>query len=249
MPDLGPGLAAAQLRCTPGDVAANLTAHGEALELAAAGRVGVLVFPELSVTGYTLHGAADLQQPVETPLLDELEDQARAAGMLVLVGLPLRADAGRPFLGAVALGGMTRRAYAKIHVHDSEAPYFQPGSEHAVWGHGGAAIGCAICADLNHREHAAATRAAGAGIYGVGALVDGAAFPREEPLLRSYAADLGLTVVFANHAAPQEGYAPVGRSGIWAPGGGLVVQAVGAAPSLVMARQTGQGWRGDVCPL
>src|SRR5256885_15548828 len=91
-------LAVAQPECVPYDVAANALAHAEIV-----GRAGarVVVFPELSLTGYELDApplAAD------DPRLAPLVEACRETGSLALAGAPV---SGPPtgVLGAEGTGG------------------------------------------------------------------------------------------------------------------------------------------------
>jgi len=245
--------AAAQISAIRGDVAANLALHRQVMEQAAIEGVDVLVFPELSVTGYEMDLAAKLQSTPEDSIFAPLQALAREAGVLAYLGMPLKAPdyiaGGKPYLGAVILGGDTPTAYAKIHVHDSEAAYFQSGTDYSVTPHRGAKIGAGICADLTKPSHAAGTVAAGADVYAVGALINEAAWAREEPLLKGYATEHGVPVVFSNYATKSGPLTPVGLSSIWAPGGKLIAQVDGTAEALIIARRTGSDWHGKTVSL
>ncbi|WP_286829094.1 MULTISPECIES: carbon-nitrogen hydrolase family protein [Kordiimonas] len=245
--------AAAQITSIRGDVSANLALHRQVMEQAAMEGVDVLVFPELSVTGYEMDLAASLQTSAEDIRFMPLQALAREAGMLAYLGMPLKAPdyikGGKPYLGAVILGGDAPMAYAKIHVHDSEAIYFQSGTDYSVTPHKGARVGAAICADLTKPCHAAGTVAAGADVYAVGALINADAWTREEPLLRGYATEHGIPVAFSNYASKSGPYTPVGKSSVWAPGGDLVAQAEGNEDALVIARRNGGDWQGKTVAL
>lgn len=245
--------AAAQISSIRGDVTANLDLHRHVMELAASQGVDVLVFPELSVTGYEMDLAESLQALADDNMFAPLLALAREAGMLAYLGMPLKAPdyhtGGKPYLGAVILGGDRPGAYAKMHVHDSEADYFQSGTDYSVTPHKGARVGAAICADLTKPSHAAGTVAAGADVYAVGALINADAWDREETLLRGYAAEHGLPVVFSNYATKSGPLTPVGMSSIWAPGGQLVAQAETTEECLVIAHASQEGWSGKTVSL
>lgn len=241
--------AAAQISVARGNIEANLQVHFHAMEAAAAEGVDILIFPELSVTGYEMDLAEELQASPDDAIFEPLQAMARKHAMFVSMGMPLRAAKGKPYLGAVILGGETPLSYAKVHVHHTEAPYFQPGLSHVAIPHNGANIGCAICADLTNAEHAAKTHTAGADVYAAGALINAECWEREEAMLQSRARNHGMTVVFANHAARSGPYTPVGNSSIWAPSGELLVQAHGCEECLVIARKSGDTWQRKIASL
>lgn len=241
--------AAAQITASRGDIAANLETHRHAMEMAAREGVDLLVFPELSVTGYEMDLAADLQTTPQASAFAFLHALARDAGMIALLGMPLKADGGKPYLGAIILGTEEPLGYAKMHVHTSEDLYFQSGTRHRIIPHRGKQIGCGICADLTHASHAAGARTEGADVYAVGALINEAAWTREEPMLRGYAERHDMAVVFSNYATKSGPYVPVGKSSVWAPGGHLITQATDTEECLVIARQTGDDWQGKTVAL
>lgn len=246
MPDQPFTYAAAQITSVRGDVAANITMHQRYMERAATEGADLLVFPELSITGYEMDLAAELQTDVDDPLFGPLQELAQKAGMLTMVGMPIRAESGKPYLGSILLGGDAPVAYNKIHVHTSEEDYFQPADRHVVIPHKGRSVGFAICADLNFASHAAGAYAAGADIYAVGALVSADGWSREEAMLKGYARDHDMPVVFANYASKSGPLTPVGHSSVWAPGGEAVVQAAGCEEVLIIGKHSGYGWQGQV---
>ncbi len=239
-------LAAAQITSVRGDTQRNLQTHIRFMKAAVTEGADLMVFPELSLTGYEMDLAAELQTDVDDPLFAPLQELAREAGMLTMVGMPIRAESGKPYLGSVILGGDAPVAYNKIHVHTSEADYFQPADCHVVIPHKGRSVGFAICADLNHASHAAGACAAGADVYAVGALINSDCWPREEPMLSGYARDHGMTVVLANYASKSGPLIPVGKSSVWAPGGEPVVQAAGCEEALIIGKHSEHGWQGQV---
>jgi predicted amidohydrolase len=74
----------------PGDVAANLDQHVRLARLAIAGGAEVVVFPELSLTGYELEQADALAFQRIDARLEPLLSLARRAGALIIAGAPVR---------------------------------------------------------------------------------------------------------------------------------------------------------------
>lgn len=242
-------LAAAQISSTRGDIEANLATHLQAAKRAAEAAADVLVFPELSITGYEVDLAESLQAAPDDRRFAPLHELGQRHDMLIFAGMPVTAPAGKPYLGALILGGNAPVFYPKIHLHGAENDYFKPGADYSVTPHAGSHVGAAVCADLTHSCHAAGTRAAGADTYAVGALINEAAWAKEQALLEGYARDHDMAVVFSNHASQSGAYVPVGKSSIWAPGGALIAQADGCEEALIIGQRDGDAWRGRVVAL
>ena len=144
-------IAAAQPRCAAHDVVANAAAHARAVRAADA---RVVVFPEMSLTGYELD--ATPIDPGDVRLAPIIAACAET-GTLALVGAPVPG----PGIGVLAVDAEGARVvYAKTYLHGDEAERFVPG-EPAVIEVDGWRLGLAVCRDTGIPEHAARTAALG----------------------------------------------------------------------------------------
>jgi predicted amidohydrolase len=221
-------IAAAQLRAVRGDIDANVATHVRLIAEAAAAGARVVVFPELSVTGYEL----DLLRA--DPLLWLTRDDERLAPIRrvcrrqrihAVIGAPIE-DGGRRLLAALAIDdhGQVAAVYGKRHLHDPEDRLFAAGEEHVLLAIDGHRLGLSVCADAATPEHAAQVAALGADGYLVGALFDAGTMDRLVDQMASRARDHGLWVALGSLAGPAGPHAGIGGSGIWAPDGRAVVQ-------------------------
>ncbi|MBR7837220.1 carbon-nitrogen hydrolase family protein [Actinospica durhamensis] len=217
-------LAVAQPRCVPHDVAANAAAHAQAVRAADA---RVVVFPEMSLTGYELDAA-----PVapDDERLSPLIATCAETGTLALVGAPVPGSDG-PHIGVLAVDAAGARvAYGKVYLHSTEAVGFVPG-EPAVIEVDGWRLGLAVCRDTGVPEHAARTAALGMDVYVAGVVHSDQEADLHGERARRVAAEHGVFVATAAFAGPTGGgYARTcGRSGIWSAAGALLAEA-GTAP-------------------
>jgi predicted amidohydrolase len=212
---------AAQPPCTARDVAANARAHADAVRRAGA---RVVVFPELSLTGYELDAPAlDPADPRLAPLVEACAD----AGALALAGAPLPLAGGGRSLGVLAVDGTGARiAYRKMCLGGAEPGHFTPGTEPAVVAVDGWRLGLAICRDTGVPGHAARTAALGIDAYVAGALDTPEDAAVQEDRARRIGRDHGVPVVVASFAGPTGGGydRTAGRSGIWAADGTLLAR-------------------------
>jgi predicted amidohydrolase len=222
-------LAVAQPRTVTCDVAANAAAHAGAIRAATA---RVVVFPELSLTGYEF--AAPVVDPSDARLAPIIE-ACRAAGAIALVGAPVAADGPGRAIGVLAIDGtVTRVVYRKVHLGGDEPSRFASGEAPAVLEVDGWRLGLAVCRDTGIPAHAAATAALGMHAYVAGVLEHAADAAVPEERARRVARDHGVWVAIASFAGSTgQGYTETaGGSGIWAPDGWRVVRA-GTAPGEV----------------
>lgn len=253
-----PSVAAAQTVPIRGDIAANLRQHARLVRAAAGLGVDVLVFPELSLTGYELDLAEELAFVEEDFRLARLVDLAAAHGITLVVGAPVRLGTGLHIGAFVLYPDRTRDLYTKQHlgafpsgsspegpVPPPEATVFRPGDRRPlVRLAGGRTAAVAICADAGRPAHAAEAADRGASVYLASMFVIPADLPAETSRLRGYAARHGMTVVLANHGGPTGGLPAAGGSAIWSGTDALLTRLEGTGVGLVAAFSAEDGWQG-----
>lgn len=244
-------VAAAQSISIAGDVHANIAHHQRFIMAAAKQGVQVLVFPELSLSGYERGLAAQLAIAPDAALLQPLRDLAREVGVTAVVGMPIRLSDDSPVLiGALVLAADGSLAvYSKQHLHPGEEVAFAPGAGGAPLIVGDDTIALAVCADFSHASHAAAAAEVGANIYAAGVLITEGGYAADSALLQGYAREHGMLVLMANHGGATGGWESAGRSAIWAADGRLLAAAPGTGDALVIARRQAALWRGEVVPV
>jgi predicted amidohydrolase len=207
----------------------------------------VLVFPELSLTGYEPDLAADLAMLPTDHRLERLLALAQQHHMQVVVGAPLRSGASKPALGAIVIdeSGNTT-SYRKMHLGTPERAWFVAGDRPSAFTVSGHSVGVAICADSSQPTHPHAYAQLGADIYASGVFLNAEWYATDVPRLKDHAVRFRMLTLMANHANSVGTYVSVGKSEAWAPGGALLAQAKGVEHALVIATSTNSGWRGDV---
>ena len=217
-------VAVAQPVCVPYDVAANAAAHAAVVRAAGA---RVVVFPELSLTGYELDAPV---VPEDHPALAPLVAACRETGTLALAGAPVDG----PHVGILAVDGVAGTVtvvYRKLYLGSSEQHRFRPGPEPVVLTVDGRRLGLAVCKDTGVPEHQARTAALGIDGYVAGTLMFADETAEQDERGTRIATEHGVWVAFASFAGPTgDGYTDTaGRSTIWAPDGAVIARA-GVAP-------------------
>ncbi|MEV8395540.1 MULTISPECIES: carbon-nitrogen hydrolase family protein [unclassified Streptomyces] len=148
----------------PGSVAGNLVALDEAAARAADAGAGLLVCPEMFLTGYAIGGRVpQLAEPADGPGAAAVAEIAVRHGLAVLYGYPER-EGERIFNAAQLIGpdGTRLANYRKTHLFGGfEREWFTPGELPVVQAElAGLRIGIMICYDVefpeNVRSHALA---------------------------------------------------------------------------------------------
>jgi predicted amidohydrolase len=187
-------IAVAQPSCVPYDVAANAAIHAEVVRAAGA---RVVVFPELSLTGYELDAPT---LAASDPRLAPIIGACAETGTLALAGAPVAGQAGSSQIALLAIkGGGASIAYRKLWLGAIEARRFTPGDQPAM------GIDVYVAAVLESAEDTA----------------------RQDERAHRVATEHGVWVAVASFAgATGGGYDhAAGRSAIWSPSGDVVARA------------------------
>ncbi len=243
-------IAAAQSKSVAGDVADNVARHlrfgAKAAELGAQ----LVVFPELSVTGYDLSIARAHAVRPDSPALGPLQRLADETRIILVVGAPVRNDGGELQIAALVVRpDLPVATHAKAHPTPTERTVFVPGPTGPALQLGATHVALAICADTSHPQHAANAAAQGAHVYAAGSLLTADAYGRDAARLQGYAARHRMAVLLANYSGASGGWESAGRSAVWSEDGALVVASDGNEEALVIAARRNGAWSGFVAPM
>jgi predicted amidohydrolase len=215
-------VAAAQPHCVALDVASNAQTHAEVVRDAGA---RLVVFPELSLTGYELDAPdADPAAPELEPLIAACAD----TGALALAGAPV---AGRYIAMLAVDGDGVRVAYRKRWPGGDEVARFEPGDPPTAIDVDGLRVGLGICRDTGVDEHVEGVAGLGLDLYVAGVCHTPGELAEQDRRGERIARACGAPVALASFAGPTGwGYEQTaGTSTIWAADGSVAARA-GAGP-------------------
>jgi predicted amidohydrolase len=238
-------IAAAQIRARPGRLAESVEAHLRLAGRAADEGASLVIFPELSLTGYS--SALTHRDAIEPgdPMLEPLAELARERGITVVAGAPLASGRGIA-IGSVTFGaGGARGTYTKRYLHESETPVFEPGEGGPLLAVAGTPVGLAICAEVNHPAHFPETVASGARIYAASSFLSPRGYEKDFLRLTVCTQTLRIPAVMANFADSAD-LESAGGTAAWDDEGRLLAAAPRAAECVVFAELDGEEWRGRV---
>ena len=243
-------IALAQINTRLGDVNANLEKHLELIQQAENSGADLIVFPELSLTGYCLQDLvptvahqASANDPVFKPLLEASQK------MDVVVGF-VDADSRHRFYIAAAYlsGGKVMHVHHKVYLPTyglfDEGRFFAWGDSIRAFDTRFGRVGILICEDFWHASPPYLQWLDGADIFlftsaspgrGLGKqpVLDSACWV--EDINRAYASLFTSFVVHANRAGYEDGLNFWGGSTIYDPNGTLVTQCPYHSEALTVA--------------
>lgn len=234
----------AQSTPIPRDVRHNVSRHVRLATLAADRGARLVLFPELSLTGYDLGLTASEALAADDRRLQPLHDIARARRIVVVAGAPVLSAVGL-HIAALAFAPTGVETYFKQYLHSGEEAAFAPGAGGNLLSIVDQAVGLAICADVTHPEHAAEAARRGATIYAASCFFTESGYAADTARLQRYAAEHRILVLMANYGAPIGRWSSAGRSAIWADDGKLLACAPPAGEALVIAERRGERWMAE----
>ncbi|MEM9333355.1 MAG: carbon-nitrogen hydrolase family protein [Pseudomonadota bacterium] len=218
-------VAAAQIRSAPGDVPANTEKHRTAVGQAAARGADMIVFPELSLTGYEPALAGELAFEADDSRLAIFQKDSAATGITIGIGVPTQSD-DKPRISLVFFApGTSPVTYAKRYLHDDEVPFFQAGEEQVVLPVEKELLVPAICYEARLPEHMAHACELGATVYLASVAKPADGTDRAHAYFPKAARQHSVAVVMANAVGPSDSFVSAGRSAAWSRNGECLVSA------------------------
>ncbi len=215
-------LSVVQTRPVKGDIHKNIQRHTDMLDLAIDQGAQLVVFPELSLTGYEPELANQLAMNLHDHQLDTFQKISDEHNMIIGAGLPLRNDKGICIAMALFEPGHTRKAYSKKYLHTDEEPFFVPGNDSV--GLSSNRIALAICYELSVPQHSVDAHKRGDEIYIASAAKSVSAMNKTIQTLSETAKKYSMTVLFSNCVGISGGFECGGKSSIWNSRGILLAQ-------------------------
>jgi 5-aminopentanamidase len=211
-----------------GDVPANRATIRRVGSRAAAEGAGLVVFPELFVTGYNLGPRLrELAEPLSGPSLEAIGAAAADARIAILTGFCER-DGARLFNSAVLIGrdGSLQAVHRKCHLFGAmEGELFTPGDALVTIELDGLRVGILICYDIEFPEAVRALALAGAGLVAVPTTLMTPYDFMARTLVPARAAENQVFVAYANRTGAEGDLAYIGQSCIVGPDGADLARA------------------------
>jgi len=229
-------VAVVQSLAVPGDLPRAASDHARLAIRSAQQGARLAVFPELSLTGYSLDLTPADAVATDDPRLRMLQQVADAHDIVIVAGAPIE-SASVLHIGALCFS--PRRpvvTYSKRFLHQGEEKTFAPGvggDPLSIHDH---VVSLAICAEITHPEHAAEAAGRGADIYAASCFITPNGYHYDTDLLIGYAREHRMMVLMANFGNGNGTWMSAGRSAIWSPTGALLIQAPPEGEALLVAK-------------
>lgn len=206
-------VAVAQFRPIRGDIVKNSFEHLRMIESAALNGVDIIIFPELSLTGYE----PELSSSLELSLSDindlPFREISNELNITCVVGAPVQSEKVLPYLSAIIYSpNEDPIVSSKINLHAQEFEYFTPGESMVTFSIKNLLFGMAICADSLNRSHVLNLKKMGIHCCLAPSLITVEGYDHDINILSEFSNDFNLYIAMSNYVDMSGGFCVSGKS-------------------------------------
>ena len=238
-------IASAQTIPKDGDIEANLNDHLRLAARAADNGAQLIVFPELSLTGYEREKAPSMAFNPNDERLHALQQLSIDHNIIIIAGAPIKIN-NSLHIGAFILSPDSPVSiYTKQFLHTGEEIAFSPSFDFNPLLHlDGEKISLAICADIANPLHPENASKKGTTLYIAGIYYTPAGIAEGHKRLSTYAQNDQMAVLMANYGGPSYKYEAGGKSAFWTSNGQIISQLKEDGEGLLIMEGTDNSWTG-----
>ena len=233
----------AQTIAIKGNIEKNIENHLNFIESAIKKQIDLIIFPELSLTGYEPELSKELAINLSDKRLEILKQKSDENNITIIVGSPIRENE-NILIGAIIFSpNEITKVYTKYYLHEGEEKYFTPKESNIQLNIKGEKINIAICADISNFEHPKKASTENCSLYLASVLVSKKGLEFDRNLLAKYAKEFNLSVMMSNFGGISGGYDCAGFSSVWNNIGELKGEIDNNNEGLLIATKTNGNWK------
>lgn len=213
-----------QSSATKGGVTQNIQNHLRLIKTAIQSKADLIVFPELSITGYEPELAKKLACHVEDDIFNPFQELADTNDVTIGLGAPIRSVDGINISMLFIQPGKERLVYSKQILHEDELPYFVSGENQSFLINLGKKIAFGICYETLRREHFIQAIENKADIYVASAAKPDRGIEKAYLHFPSIAKEFSIPILMSNCVGYCDNFMSNGKSAAWNSNGELVAQ-------------------------
>jgi predicted amidohydrolase len=240
-------IAAAQTVPKRNDISGNLDDHIRLAAMAADHGARLIVFPEMSLTGYERELGKSLAFSQDDERLEPLRALSNSRDIVILAGAPILLVTGLHIGMFVIRPGFPDMIYTKQFLHDGEEQYFVSGPNTDLqFDLDNERVSLAICADITNPIHPARAAALNSSLYIASIFYTPNGINKGLDDLQSYAKELSMNILMSNFGGPSYHFDAAGRSSFWTNSGELIGHYDGGGEGLLLMNKLNNTWKSEM---
>jgi predicted amidohydrolase len=214
----------AQTQPFKGDIQRNIENHKKILAIAISYKADIIIFPELSVTGYEPNLAKELALHPDDHRLNVFQEISDAHTITIGVGVPTINNLGICITLILFQPHQLKQLYSKKYLHPDEEEFFCSGQNFTSLLINNTKPALAICYEIFVPEHLENVSVSGAEIYIASVAKSLGGIDKALQRLSDIARQCSMTVVMSNFIGESDGLKNAGKSSIWDSKGFMIGQ-------------------------
>lgn len=205
----------AQTRSYKGQIEKNIKAHLRIIDWAIEGKADVVIFPELSITGYEPELAKDLAATVMDSRFDVFQQKSDEHELSICIGMPTPVGDGLAIGMFIFQPDKPPAVYAKQMLHEDELPFFVCGKHQVFVEVEEYKIGVGICYEALQREHFINAKRNGTDIYLASVAKPQRGIEKANAIFPELASTFATPILMSNSVGYCDNFLSVGQSAVW----------------------------------
>jgi predicted amidohydrolase len=239
-------LASAQTKPKRGDINQNLLDHYRLINVASDKGADLILFPEMSITGYERENVDSLTFSLNDSRLDKLIKLSVDKRITIIVGAPIRINSDLYIGGLIMQSDNSVKIYTKQFLHSGEEKYYKSSFDHnPIIKLDNERISLAICADIDNPSHPENASKVDSSIYMPSIFFSPNGIPLAHNLLSNYAKKYSMNVLMSNFSGESWGQPSGGRSAFWNKNGRLIAEMNDSNSGLLIVENRNDIWTGQ----
>ena len=204
-------IALAQIQSSPGNLTSNWKRHSEMIDKAINEKCELIVFPELSLSGYEPTLAKQIIK-ADLSILKEIKKVSMEKDISICFGLPTESKKGIHISAILNHPDGSMDIYSKEHLHKDEIAYFQPGDSNQLFISGNVKAGFAICYEISIDEYMEQIADLSPSLFIASVSKDSVGLSKAKSRLAQLAKKYKWTVFMVNNIGPADNFIAAGGS-------------------------------------
>lgn len=239
-------IAISQIRSYRNDTEKNIRKHIKFIELASKHNSDLILFPEMSLTGYETENANGLIFEMNDIRLNEFKLLSEKYNQIIIVGAPIRIES-KMYIGSfIILPNKDIEVYVKKYLHEGEELYFESRKDFDFQIKlKGNKISCAICYDIevdNHIRNAISNKST---LYLPSIFYSENGIDSGLKRLSFVSKTFSMPVMMSNYVGDSFGIKSGGRSSAWNENGELIISSNDKDECLLIITKKNEMWKGE----
>ncbi|WP_179007175.1 GNAT family N-acetyltransferase [Winogradskyella forsetii] len=214
----------AQSESLKGKVQQNIQNHLQLIERAIALNSDLIIFPELSITGYEPKLAKELATNIENAMFDPFQKLSDKGNITIGIGMPTHGVEGLHISMLIFQPETPRTVYSKQRLHEDEKPYFVGGTYQTYLYIKETKIALGICFETLQQDHFFNAVQNGAALYIASVAKSKGGIDKAYARFPKMANKFNTPILMSNSVGFCDNFLSIGRSAVWHPNGDLIAQ-------------------------